>query len=84
MREAKHFLILLLNLLENKVNNIRFINARFEDAFPQLIQEIDKLDVLYVDGNHTYEATLTYFKQALQKNTNTLFLFLMIYTGAKE
>lgn len=65
---------------KNKVNNIRFINARFEDAFPQLIQEIDKLDVLYVDGNHTYEATLTYFKQALQKkHKHSVFIFDDIY-----
>lgn len=65
---------------KNKVNNIRFINARFEDAFPQLLQEIDKLDVLYVDGNHTYEATLNYFKQALQKkHKHSVFIFDDIY-----
>lgn len=66
--------------LKNKVNNIRFINARFEDAFPQLLQEIDKLDVLYVDGNHTYEATLSYFKQALEKrHKHSVFIFDDIY-----
>lgn len=66
--------------LKNKVNNIRFINARFEDAFPKLLQEINKLDVLYVDGNHTYEATLNYFKQALEKrHKHSVFIFDDIY-----
>lgn len=66
--------------LKNKVNNIRFIHARFEEAFPQLLQEINKLDVLYVDGNHTYEATLKYFKQALEKkHKHSAFIFDDIY-----
>ncbi len=66
--------------LKNKVHNIRFINARFEDAFPEVLQQIEKLDVLYVDGNHTYDATLTYFNLALaKKHKHSVFIFDDIY-----
>ena len=65
---------------KHKVTNIRFIHAVFENVFPQVLNEINELDFLYVDGNHTQEATLNYFNQALsKKHNNSVFIFDDIY-----
>lgn len=60
--------------------NIISINGNFNVEFPKLLSKIDSLDFLYVDGNHSYEPTLNYFKLALEKkNTNSIFVFDDIY-----
>jgi predicted O-methyltransferase YrrM len=65
---------------KNKVTNINFIHSKFDEALPQLLQNTTSLDLFYVDGNHTYEATLNYFKLALSKKNNTsVFIFDDIY-----
>lgn len=65
---------------KNRVHNIRFIHAVFDEALPALLAENRTLDLLYVDGNHTREATLSYFKQALsKKHEGSVFIFDDIY-----
>jgi len=65
---------------KNKAANIQFIHSVFEEALPKVLGEMNELDFLYVDGNHTYEATLTYFKQALEKRQpGSVFIFDDIY-----
>jgi hypothetical protein len=34
---------------------------QFDDTLPKLLNDYPRLDVVYIDGNHTYEATLRYF-----------------------
>lgn len=64
----------------SNINNITFINATFDHALPTLLSQLNKLDLLYVDGNHTREATLHYFKTALtKKHNNSVFIFDDIY-----
>lgn len=61
-----------------KKNNakVSLINDTFENAFPRLLKEIPKLDLLYVDGNHNYRSTTAYFKMALEKKHNdSVFIF---------
>lgn len=65
---------------KNKLNNIQFIEGHFDQTFPNLLAQIDKLDLLYADGNHTYEATINYFELALEKkNRDSVFIFDDIY-----
>lgn len=52
---------------EDKSENIFLINDTFEKALPKLLNEIPKLDFLYVDGNHNYRSTLQYFNLGLEK-----------------
>lgn len=62
--------------MQSKGENIKTINGNFNDEFPKLLSEIENLDLLYVDGNHSHEATLAYFKLALaKKNTQSIFIF---------
>ena len=65
---------------KNNINNIEFIHSKFDEALPKVLQKINSLDLCYVDGNHTYEATINYFNLALSKKNNTsVFIFDDIY-----
>lgn len=64
----------------DSVSNIISINGNFNVEFPKLLSKIDSLDFLYIDGNHSYEPTINYFKLALEKKTaNSIFIFDDIY-----
>ena len=45
------------------------LKASFDDAFKNNVSN-KKFDVVYIDGNHTYEATINYFNLLLKNNTN--------------
>ncbi len=47
--------------LQNNTTNINFINAKFDEALPEFLKNNNGVDFFYVDGNHTYQATLNYF-----------------------
>ncbi len=65
---------------KNNVQNIEFIHSKFDTALPELLNKLPSLDLLYVDGNHTYEGTLNYFKLVLEKKNNaSVFIFDDIY-----
>jgi predicted O-methyltransferase YrrM len=69
---------------KNNVVNIQFINENFDKAFPEILKTIDGIDLLYADGNHTYEATVRYFHMALEKkHSNSIFIFDDIYWSAE-
>jgi len=60
--------------------NITSIQGNFDQTLPQLLSKLSSFDLLYIDGNHTYEATLRYFKLALEKRTNeSVIIFDDIY-----
>ena len=57
-------------------NNISVINSSFDDAIRNNLVEIGKPDYVFIDGNHTREATLRYFEYFLTKHTNeSVFVF---------
>jgi predicted O-methyltransferase YrrM len=59
--------------------NIKLINSSFDEAFShQLKNEI--FNLVYIDGNHTYEATIKYFHELLKiTNENSVLIFDDIY-----
>jgi predicted O-methyltransferase YrrM len=63
-----------------RLKHIRPISGNFNDKFPQVLNEIPKLDLLYVDGNHRKQATIDYFNQALRKaHPGTVMIFDDLY-----
>lgn len=57
------------------INNIEIIVGEFSKTLPSVLKQ-RKYDLIYFDGNHTKEATLKYFHQALDSIHNeTLFIF---------
>lgn len=55
----KHFRIL-------EANNISLINGNFDDTLEPLLKQLGSVDLVYIDGNHTEEATLRYFEWAAE------------------
>ena len=69
---------------KNQINNIQFVHAKFDDSLPKLLANMNSLDALYIDGNHSYEATLRYFEAGLSKKSNdSVFIFDDIYWSAE-
>lgn len=69
------------------LNNIELITGNFDDTLPGIISNLDKVDFVFVDGNHQKDATLKYFEWCLPKaHENTLLIFDDIYwsEGMKE
>jgi len=61
-------------------NNIHGRLGNFDTEFPALLDSLTEVGLLYIDGNHTYEATLRYFNQALTKtNEKSVMVFDDIY-----
>lgn len=61
-------------------NNITSIQGNFDQTLPQLLSKLSSFDLLYIDGNHTYDATLRYFSLALEKKTSeSVIIFDDIY-----
>ena len=58
------------------VENIQSIIGNFDREFPKLLKETGNVDFIFIDGNHTYEATMRYFKMALEAaEKNTVIVF---------
>ncbi len=61
-------------------NYVRLNYGNFDFLLEKVLQRFDQIDFAFVDGNHTYEATMNYFKQLLYKvHNNTLLIFDDIY-----
>ncbi|MBR6249603.1 MAG: class I SAM-dependent methyltransferase [Bacteroidales bacterium] len=54
-------------LRESKVDNVVFFNGDFDDCLSQMMDNIIAPNLFFVDGNHTYEATMRYFNIIAQK-----------------
>jgi predicted O-methyltransferase YrrM len=69
------------------LKNIGLVTGNFDDTLPGIINSLDKVDFIFVDGNHQKDATLKYFQWALPKvHENTVLIFDDIYwsEGMKE
>jgi predicted O-methyltransferase YrrM len=67
--------------------DIELITGDFNDTLPNVINGLNKLDLVFVDGNHQKEATLKYFEWCLPKvHEGTMLIFDDIYwsEGMKE
>ena len=65
---------------ENKFDNISACLGNFDERLPQILLEQNGFDVLFIDGNHTYEATLRYFQMAKAKaREKSIIIFDDIY-----
>jgi predicted O-methyltransferase YrrM len=59
-----------------KVRNVELVNAKFQDALPELLDGCKQLDFVFIDGHHNKDATLAYFKLCLKKShSETIFVF---------
>lgn len=52
------------------VRHAEIIQGTFEDKLNSVLDRIASLDFVFIDGNHTYQATLQYFETILKKLSN--------------
>jgi len=58
------------------LNNVSVINGDFDSQLSSILGNTDRLDLVFIDGNHSEEATLRYFKLFSAKADNdTLIIF---------
>lgn len=60
----------------SKLENVKLINESFNKSLPEVLDSIDKVDLVFIDGHHEKNATLNYFENCLQKSHDgTVFIF---------
>ncbi|MEY3052797.1 MAG: hypothetical protein RLY31_2582 [Bacteroidota bacterium] len=58
------------------LDNVTLVQGAFQDTLPKVLAQLPSLDYLFVDGNHRYEPTLSYFRQCLPlAHAGSVFLF---------
>lgn len=62
------------------LSNVHVSCNDFSVALPVILQQVKEFDLILFDGNHTKEATLSYFYQCIEAvNENSIFIFDDIY-----
>ncbi len=70
-----------------KLENVHLQVGDFDELFPKVLETLEQLDFVFIDGNHRKNATLNYFNWCLPKvHEETLLIFDDIYwsEGMKE
>ena len=55
------------NFQKLNLKNISLIVNDFDIILPELLKDINKLDYVFIDGNHSKEPTINYFEQCVKK-----------------
>ena len=59
-----------------EANNINITIGDFKETLTRKLQEIKTLDLVFIDGHHQENPTISYFKECLKySNNNTIFIF---------
>lgn len=64
------------NFSKQGYKNIEVVEGNLDDTLEQRLQQLDKIDFAFLDGNHRYEPTLRYFKNCLAKSHSDTVLVL--------
>jgi predicted O-methyltransferase YrrM len=75
------------NFQDLELENIELQVGNFDELLPRVIEQLPRLDFVYIDGNHRKDATLNYFRWCLPElHENSLLIFDDIYwsKGMKE
>lgn len=68
------------NFKKLELANISQRVGNFDSVLPEVLKELDKLDLVFFDGNHRKDPTMAYFRQCLSKTTEeSVFIFDDIY-----
>lgn len=68
------------NLQKLNISNVELLFGNVDDLLPKLLEGIPELDFILIDGNHSRDAILNYFKYCLPKMSNhSMMVFEDIY-----
>nr|WP_304608524.1 class I SAM-dependent methyltransferase [Pontibacter anaerobius] len=72
------------NFRKQRYSNIELIEGNLDETLHRHLQQLEKLDFAFLDGNHRYEPTLRYFESCLAKShENTVLVLDDIYWSAE-
>ena len=72
------------NFKKLRLQNVKVIQGNFDDTLPGLLSQLEKVDLVFVDGNHRKVPTLRYFQKFLQRaNDDSVFIFDDIHWSAE-
>lgn len=61
---------------EMNANNVELVQGHFDNTLLKSIKKLPSLDLVFFDGNHRKEPTLSYFHRCLKNiNNNSIFVF---------
>ena len=64
------------NINRLQLKNIKSLHGSFDALLPSVLNSVSAIELGYIDGNHRYEPTLSYFHQFLAKrNYETILIF---------
>lgn len=64
----------------NLQNQVTVHHGLFDDVLPEILKQYQSIDFAFIDGNHTYAATINYFYALLDKmHNNSVLVFDDIY-----
>jgi predicted O-methyltransferase YrrM len=75
------------NFVNAGVDTIKLVEGKFDETLLPVLNNLTKVDLAFIDGNHRKEPTLHYFSDLLKKSTNdSIFIFDDIHwsTGMEE
>lgn len=52
---------------KHHLKNVQNFHSNFDLSLPKILSQLDCTDMAYIDGNHSYEATMRYFNWIKQK-----------------
>ncbi|MBK9284124.1 MAG: class I SAM-dependent methyltransferase [Sphingobacteriaceae bacterium] len=65
---------------QNQISNCKLIEGNFDQTLPDLLTQLKQVGLVYLDGNHTCEATMRYFHEILKtRNADTVIVLDDIY-----
>lgn len=68
------------NLQKLGIINVDLKVGNFDHVLPEILSAVEKLDFVFIDGNHRKEATIDYFQQCLPKlHEGSVMIFDDIY-----
>jgi len=76
-----------VNLGKLNIQNVQLIHGNFDYHLDTALKDINKVDLLFLDGNHSKEATIRYFEDCLKyADDKSVFILDDIYwsRGMKE
>ncbi len=77
-------LIAQSNFKKLGLKNMQLIKANFNEVLPSLLQKLNKVDLVFVDGNHLKMPTLQYFTWLLEKTVEqSILIFDDIHWSAE-
>ena len=70
------------NFVEGKIQNITTLTGTFEDILPEVLLEIKKPGLVFIDGNHRKDPVINYFYQVAEvSGENTVVIIDDIYNS---